>query len=62
MRNNNKLSVGDRVRIKKTGQEVTIDQVSEYGFSVIKFNTGGTYRFLNEQLEKQESQRIRYNA
>lgn len=55
------LNIGDRVRIKRTGQEVTVDQVSEYGFSVIKFNSGGTYRFLNDQLEKQGSQAVRYN-
>lgn len=61
MKNKN-INVGDRVRIKKTGQEVTVDQVSEYGFSVIRFNTGGKYRFLNDHLEKQENREIRYHA
>ncbi|VAW69152.1 hypothetical protein MNBD_GAMMA09-3238 [hydrothermal vent metagenome] len=52
MINSNTLNIGDRVRIISTGQEVTIDQISAYGFSVIKFNSGGTYRFLNSKLEK----------
>lgn len=46
------LNIGDRVRIKNTGQEVTIDQVSKHGFAVIKFNSGGTYHLLNHKLEK----------
>ena len=58
----NNLNIGDRVRIKSTGQEVTVDQISEHGFSVIKFNSGGKYRFLNHKLEKPVSQQIRYNA
>ncbi|VAW59891.1 hypothetical protein MNBD_GAMMA11-1944 [hydrothermal vent metagenome] len=59
---NNSLSIGDRVRIISTGQEVTVDQVSAYGFSVIRFNSGGTYRFLNTRLEKPLSARPTYNA
>ena len=55
------INIGDRVRIKSTGQEVTVDQVSAYGFSVIKFNSGGTYRFLNHKLEKASPQQTRYN-
>jgi len=50
------LNIGDRVRIKSTGQEVTVDQISAHGFSVIKFSSGGKYRFLNHKLEKAGSQ------
>ena len=46
------LNIGERVRVKSTGQEVTVDQISEHGFSVIKFNSGGKHRFLNYKLEK----------
>lgn len=56
MKKDKKLSIGDRVRVKRTGQEVTVDQISEHGFSVVKFNSGGTYRFLNHQLEKDSNQ------
>lgn len=56
------MSIGDRVRIKSTGQEVTVDQVSAHGFSVIKFNSGGTYRFLNHKLEKPANTATVYNA
>jgi len=62
MNNETNLNIGDRVRIISTGQEVTVDQVSAYGFSVIKFNSGGTYRFLNSKLEKPTSTHIIYNA
>ena len=62
MKNKDNLNIGDRVRIKSTGQEVTVDQVSAYGFSVIKFNSGGTYRFLNHKLEKPSKVHIAYNA
>jgi len=56
------LNIGDRVRIKSTGQEVTVDQVSAHGFSVIKFNSGGTYRFLNHKLEKPSNGAPVYDA
>ena len=62
MNNKNTISIGDRVRIISTGQEVTVDQVSAYGFSVIKFNSGGTYRFLNNKLEKSADKQMAYNA
>ncbi|VAW64772.1 hypothetical protein MNBD_GAMMA08-442 [hydrothermal vent metagenome] len=62
MNNEKTLNIGDRVRIISTGQEVTVDQVSAYGFSVIKFNSGGTYRFLNNKLEKPASTHMSYNA
>jgi len=62
MNKNTNMSIGDRVRIKSTGQEVTVDQVSAHGFSVIKFNSGGTYRFLNHKLEKPANTATVYNA
>jgi len=62
MNNKSTINIGDRVRIISTGQEVTVDQVSAYGFSVIKFNSGGTYRFLNHKLEKNTPKHMTYNA
>ena len=62
MNKNINMNKGDRVRIKSTGQEVTVDQVSAHGFSVIKFNTGGTYRLLNHKLEKEANLAHAYNA
>ena len=52
MNNLKPLNIGDRVRVKSTGQEVVIDQISHHGFAVIKFNSGGKHRFLNHKLEK----------
>jgi len=46
------LNIGDRVRVKSTGQEVVIDQISHHGFAIVKFNSGGKHRFLNHKLEK----------
>lgn len=51
MMSTKKVSIGDRVRIKSTGQEVIIEQISHHGFSVIKFNSGGKHRLLNHKLE-----------
>lgn len=62
MNKNTDMTIGDRVRIKRTGQEVTVDQVSAHGFSVIKFNSGGTYRFLNHMLEKPANETAIYDA
>jgi len=62
MNKNTNMTIGERVRIKSTGQEVTVDQVSAHGFSVIKFNSGGTYRFLNHKLEKPASTVPAYDA
>ncbi|MDQ1363373.1 MAG: hypothetical protein QG652_1234 [Pseudomonadota bacterium] len=58
MINKNQVAVGDRVRIKSTGQEVTVDQISQYGFSIIRFQTGGKHRFLNHKLEPVGGNRI----
>ena len=52
MNNPKLLNIGDLVRVKSTGQEVVIDQVSDHGFAIIKFNSGGKHRFLNHKLEK----------
>jgi len=52
MNNLKPLNIGDRVRVKSTGQEVVIDQISHHGFTIIKFNSGGKHRFLNHKLEK----------
>lgn len=52
MKKEKAISIGDRVRVIPTGQEVTVDQVSEHGFAVVKFNSGGKHRFLNYKLEK----------
>lgn len=51
MINENMLNVGDRVRVKTTGQLVTIDKISSHGFALVRFNTGNKHRFLNHHLE-----------
>lgn len=48
----NSLSIGDHVRIKSTGQKVIIEQLSDYGFAIVRFSTGGKHRLLNHKLEK----------
>ncbi len=52
MNNDKKLMIGERVRVKTTGQEVTVAQVSKHGFAVVRFNSGGKYRLLNHKLER----------
>jgi len=52
MNNATTLNIGERVRVKSTGQEVIVDKVSHHGFAIVKFNSGGKHRFLNNRLEK----------
>lgn len=61
MINKNHVTIGDRVRIKSTGQEVTVDQISQHGFSIIRFQSGGKHRFLNHKLETLSGTRIALN-
>ena len=58
MINESNLNIGDRVRVKATGQYVTVDQVSKHGFAVVKFNSGGKHRFLNHMLERPRTHKI----
>lgn len=61
MNNRKDLNIGERVRIKSTGQEVTVDQISAHGFAIVRFNSGGKYRLLNEHIEKLPTHRVALN-
>lgn len=52
MKKQKPINIGDQVRVIHTGQKVTIEQISEHGFAVVKFNSGGQHLFLNHKLEK----------
>lgn len=43
--------VGDKARVKSTGIEVTISQVSKHGFAIVKFECGYERMLLINQLE-----------
>lgn len=45
------LQKGVQAKIASTGQIVEIKRVSNHGFSVVRFQTGGDYMILNERLE-----------
>ncbi len=45
------LQKGAQAKIASTGQIVEIKRVSDHGFSVVRFQTGGDYMILNERLE-----------
>jgi len=61
MMNRKNLNIGERVRIKSTGQQVTVDQISAHGFAIVRFNSGGKHRFLNHHLEKIHTTHITLN-
>lgn len=44
------LHEGKLAKIKSTGQVVEVKRISNHGFSVVKFKTGGDYMILNEKL------------
>ena len=49
--NNKNLVQGEKAKIASTGQIVEIKRVSNHGFSVVRFQTGGDYMILNDRLE-----------
>ncbi len=61
MKNIEALNIGNQIRIISTGQKITIDKVSAYGFSVIKFKSSGTYRLLNHKLKSTSAEMLSLN-
>lgn len=45
------FKVGEKARVKSTGIEVTISQISEHGFAVVKFECGYERMLLINQLK-----------
>ena len=52
------LHKGDQVKIASTGQIVEVKRVSNHGFSVVRFQTGGDYMILNDRLETVEPEEV----
>ncbi len=47
---------GSQAKIASTGQIVEVKRVSNHGFSVVRFQTGGDYMILNDRLETVEKE------
>jgi hypothetical protein len=54
------LQQGAKARIKSTGQVVEIKRVSNHGFSIVRFKTGGDYMVLNDRLESTSVEQTRH--
>ncbi len=54
------LHKGSQAKIASTGQIVEVKRVSNHGFSVVRFQTGGDYMILNERLESVEEKEIKH--
>ncbi len=54
------LQKGEQARIVSTGQIVEVKRVSNHGFSVVRFHTGGDYMILNERLETVEREEVQH--
>ncbi len=54
------LQEGARAKIASTGQIVEVKRVSEHGFSVVRFQTGGDYMILNDRLESVEQKEVQH--
>ena len=52
------LQKGSQAKIASTGQIVEVKRVSNHGFSVVRFQTGGDYMILNERLETVEKDEV----
>ena len=55
-----RLQKGYHAKIASTGQIVEVKRVSDHGFSVIRFQTGGDYMILNDRLEMVERQEVQH--
>jgi len=54
------LQKGSQAKIASTGQIVEVKRVSNHGFSVVRFQTGGDYMILNDRLETVERQEVQH--
>ncbi len=55
-----RLHKGSQAKIASTGQVVEIKRVSNHGFSVVRFQTGGDYMILNDRLETVEKEEVQH--
>jgi len=54
------LQKGSQAKIASTGQVVEVKRVSNHGFSVVRFQTGGDYMILNDRLESIEAKETQH--
>ncbi len=54
------LQKGSQAKIVSTGQIVEVKRVSNHGFSVVRFQTGGDYMILNDRLETVERAEVQH--
>ena len=54
------LHKGSQAKIASTGQIVEVKRVSNHGFSVVRFHTGGDYMILNDRLETVEREEVQH--
>jgi len=54
------LQKGSQAKIASTGQIVEVKRVSNHGFSVVRFQTGGDYMILNDRLENIETEEVQH--
>ena len=54
------LQKGSQAKIASTGQIVEVKRVSNHGFSVVRFQTGGDYMILNDRLESIETKETQH--
>jgi len=54
------IQKGSQAKIASTGQVVEVKRVSNHGFSVVRFQTGGDYMILNDRLETIEQEEVQH--
>jgi len=54
------IQKGEQAKIASTGQIVEVKRVSNHGFSVVRFQTGGDYMILNDRLETVERDEVKH--
>ena len=54
------LQKGTQAKTASTAQVVEVKRVSNHGFSVVRFQTGGDYMILNDRLETVEKEEVQH--
>jgi hypothetical protein len=54
------IEEGSQAIISSTGQVVEVKRVSNHGFSVVRFQSGGDYMIMNDRLEAVDKEEVRH--
>lgn len=54
------IKEGSQAMISSTGQIVEVRRISNHGFSVVRFQTGGEYMIMSDRLESIDKEETKH--